>query len=75
VPHRGEQLPDQNRLAAFGTRRHALGETVPDRLNRLGQLESTCEMLLRRPARLGVDDPVSGQVLDELPGHATKVRC
>ena len=73
MPHRGDQLPDHDRLATTGTCRHALGQTVAHRLDGVGQAEAAGQVLLGSPARLGVHDAVSGQVLDELPGDSAKV--
>jgi hypothetical protein len=73
VPHRREQLADDDRRALGGRLGAALVDARLHGLDRLGERQATLQVLLGRPPQLGVDDTVGGQVQHRLAGHAGEV--
>ncbi len=73
VPHRGEQLADDDRVCPARPRAHAPRRCPPARPRRLAQRQPGGQVLLGRPAQLGVDAAVGGEVEHRLPGHAGEV--
>ena len=67
VPHRGEELADDDPAARVD---HALLEAGPHRGHDLVESEPRGDVLLGGVADLGVDDPVGRQVGDALARHA-----
>jgi hypothetical protein len=55
-----------SKLTARLRRLLAFLDALLDRLDRLFERQPGCQVLLGRPAHLAVDDPVGGEILDEL---------
>ena len=66
MPHRGQQLADDDRPPG---RRHPVLEPLLHGVHDLVEREPLGQVLLGRVAHLGVHDTVGGQVLDALAGH------
>ncbi len=74
VPHRRHQLLHHDRTPRGRAGRHPLGQAVAHRLDRLRHGQPAAQVLLGRPAGLGVDHAVRGLILDELPRHPLQLR-
>jgi hypothetical protein len=74
LPHRGEQLPHLDLLPARPTRRHPLGQAIPYSFDGLRKGQACPQMLLWRPARLRVNDPIGCQVCHELSSDPAQIR-
>jgi hypothetical protein len=74
LPHGGDQLAYLDLLTARPTRRHSFGQAVSYGLDSLRRRQSCPQMLFWRPARLAVDDSISGQVRHELGSYPAQAR-
>ena len=53
---------------------HPVGQAVANGLDRLGLGQARTQMLFGRPARLGVDDSIGGQIRHILGGDPAQIR-
>ena len=69
MAHRGEDRADADRSPALGRLELTFTEPGHGGLDHLVQAQAAFQVLLRRPADLGVDHAVVAEVLDGLPCH------
>ena len=73
VPHRREQLPDDDRVTLLGRECAALVDARLHGVDGITKRQPRGQVLLGCPAQLGVDAAVDGEVVHRLPGHPGQV--